>query len=130
LRSAGSWKGAPRVSRSIKRGEIYWVDFEPVRGSEQGRLRPALVVQGDVGNLNSPLTIVIPFTSRLSPVRYPQNVFFSAGTVGLTKDSELLVNQIKAVDKSRLGERLGVVSDEQMEEVEAALLLVLGMERY
>jgi len=118
------------VSRSIKRGEIYWVDFEPVRGSEQGRLRPALVVQNDIGNRYSPITIVIPLTSRVSDKRYPQNVLFPAGTAGLPKDSELVTNQIRAVDKSRVGDRLGSLSDEQIGAVERAVLLTLGMDGY
>ncbi len=118
------------MPRSIRRGEVYWVDFEPVRGSEQGRLRPALVVQNDVGNEYSPITIVIPITSRISPKRYPQNVFFPAGAAGLPKDSELVTNQIRAVDKSRLREKLGAFSDEQMETVETAILLTLGMDGY
>jgi mRNA interferase MazF len=106
------------------------VDFEPALGSEQGRLRPALVVQNDIGNRYSPITIVIPLTSRVSDKRYPQNVFLSAGTAGLPKDSELVTNQIRAVDKSRVGDRLGSLSDEQMAAVERAVLLTLGMDGY
>lgn len=118
------------MPRSIERGGVYWVDLEPVRGSEQGRLRPALVIQNDIGNRYSPLTIIIPFTSRISGKRYPQNVFLPAGTAGLPKDSELVTNQIRAVDKSRLLDRLGTLSPEQMAEVERALLLTLGMGDY
>jgi mRNA interferase MazF len=118
------------VSQNIKRGEIYWVDFEPVRGSEQGRLRPALVIQNDVGNRFSPITIVIPLTSRVSEKPYPQNVMFEAGVAGLPKNSELVTNQIRAVDKSRVGVRLGSVPDKLMEAVERAILLTLGMESY
>jgi mRNA interferase MazF len=118
------------VSSNIKRGEIYWVDFAPVRGSEQGRLRPALVIQNDVGNRYSPITIVIPLTSRVSEKPYPQNVLFEAGVAGLPKNSELVTNQIRAVDKSRVGDRLGSVPDKLMEAVERAILLTLGMESY
>jgi len=118
------------VSLNIKRGEIYWVDFEPVRGSEQGRLRPALVIQNDVGNRYSPITIVIPLTSRVAEKPYPQNVLFESGLAGLPKNSELVTNQIRAVDKSRVGERLGSVPDKLMETVERAILLTLGMEIY
>jgi mRNA interferase MazF len=118
------------VSSNIKRGEIYWVDFEPVRGSEQGRLRPALVIQNDVGNRYSPITIVIPLTSHVSEKPYPQNVLFEAGVAGLPKSSELVTNQIRAVDKSRVGNRLGSVPDRLMEAVERAILLTLGMESY
>lgn len=118
------------MSQNIKRGEIYWVDFEPVRGSEQGRLRPALVIQNDVGNRFSPITIVIPLTSRVSEKPYPQNVMFEAGVAGLPKNSELVTNQIRAVDKSRVGVRLGSVPDKLMEAVERAILLTLGMESY
>ena len=118
------------MSSNIKRGEIYWVDFEPARGSEQGRLRPALVIQNDVGNRYSPITIVIPLTSRVSEKPYPQNVLFEAGVAGLPKNSELVTNQIRAVDKSRVGDRLGSVPDKLMEAVERAILLTLGMESY
>jgi mRNA interferase MazF len=106
------------------------VDFEPALGSEQGRLRPALVVQNDIGNRYSPITIVIPLTSRVSDKPYPQNVFLPAGTAGLPKDSELVTNQIRAIDKSRVGDRLGGLSDEQMAAVERAVLLTLGMDGY
>ena len=118
------------MSSNIKRGEIYWVDFEPVRGSEQGRLRPALVIQNDVGNRYSPITIVIPLTSRVSEKHYPQNVVFEAGVAGLPKNSELVANQIRAIDKSRVRERLGSVPETLMESVEMAILLTLGMEKY
>lgn len=118
------------MSLNIKRGEIYWVEFEPVRGSEQGRLRPALVIQNDVGNRYSPITIVIPLTSRISEKPYPQNVLFKAGVAGLPNESELVTNQIRAVDKSRVGDRLGSVPDKLMEAVEMAILLTLGMESY
>lgn len=118
------------MSSNIKRGEVYWVDFEPVRGSEHGRLRPALVIQNDVGNRYSPITIVIPLTSRVSEKPYPQNVLFEAEVAGLPKNSELVTNQIRAVDKSRVGDRLGSVPDKLMEAVEMAILLTLGMESY
>ncbi len=118
------------MSSNIKRGEIYWVDFESVRGPEQGRLRPALVIQNDVGNRYSPITIVIPLTSCVSEKPYPQNVLLEAGVGGLREDFELVSSQIRAVDKSRVGERLGSVPDKLMEAVERAILLTLGMESY
>ncbi len=86
--------------------------------------------QNDVGNRYSPITIVIPLTSRVSEKPYPQNVLFEAGSAGLPKNSELVTNQIRAVDKSRVGDRLGSVPDELMEAVETAILLTLGMENY
>lgn len=106
------------------------MDFEPVRGSEQGRLRPALVIQNDVGNRYSPITIVISLTSRVSEKSYPQNVLFETGVAGLPKNSELVTNQIRAVDKSRVEDRLGSVPDKLMEAVERAILLTQGMESY
>ncbi|MDR3556142.1 MAG: type II toxin-antitoxin system PemK/MazF family toxin [Syntrophobacteraceae bacterium] len=118
------------MSSNIKRGEIHRVDFEPVRGSEHGRPRPALVIQNDVGNLYSPITIVIPLTSRVSEKSCPPNVLFKAGVAGLPKNSELVTNQIRAVDKSRVGDRLGSVPDKLMEAVEMAILPTLGMESY
>jgi len=88
------------------------------------------VIQNDVGNRYSPISIVIPLTSRVSEKPYPQNVVFEVGVAGLPKRSELVTNQIRAVDKSRVGDRLGSVPDKLMEAVEKAILLTLGMESY
>ena len=116
--------------QNIKRGQIYWVNFEPVRDSEQGQIRPALVVQNDVGNRFSPITIVVPITSDLSPKPYPTNVRVEAGEGGLPKDSEILCGQIRAVSKPRLRGLLGAVSNEVMEKVEQAILVCLDMRHY
>ena len=88
------------------------------------------MIQNDVGNRHSPITIVIPLTSRVSEKPYPQNVQFEAGVAGLPKNSELVTNQIRAIDKTRVGNRLGSVPDKLMEAVERAVLLTLGMEGY
>jgi len=106
------------------------VNFEPVRDSEQGQIRPALVVQNDVGNRFSPITIVVPITSDLSPKPYPTNVRVDAGEGGLPKDSEILCGQIRTVSRSRLRGFLGTTSDEVMEKVERAILVCLGMRHY
>ncbi len=106
------------------------MDFEPVRDSEQGQIRPALVIQNDIGNRFSPITIVVPITSDLSPKPYPTNVRVNAGECRLPKDSEILCGQIRAVSKSRLRRLLGAVSDEVMEKVEQAILVCLAMRHY
>ncbi|MBI5379632.1 MAG: type II toxin-antitoxin system PemK/MazF family toxin [Nitrospirae bacterium] len=118
------------MPRTIKRGEIYWVNFEPAKGSEQGRVRPALVIQNDIGNLYSPITIVVPITSKVGKKQYPQTIYLPAGTGGLLKDSEILANQIRAITKERIQERIGSLSHEEMRRVEQAILLALGMYDY
>ena len=111
----------------ISRGELYSADLDPVVGSEQGGLRPVLIVQNDVGNRYSPTVIVLAVSSQLQKVRLPTHVLLSAGNSGLVRDSVVLAEQLRTLDKRRLRERIGALSPEQMEQVSAALRVSLSI---
>ena len=110
----------------IKRGEIYFADLSPVVGSEQGGVRPILIVQNDTGNRYSPTIIAAAVTSKLDKAKLPTHIELSAKEFGLTKDSVILLEQIRTLDKRRLKERIGELSDSKMEMVDTALLISLG----
>ena len=111
---------------SIKRGDIYYADLSPVVGSEQGGVRPVLVVQNDVGNKYSPTVIAAAVTSRIDKARLPTHIELGAEQYGLTKDSVVLLEQIRTLDKRRLKEKIGMLPDVTMNKVNAALLISLG----
>jgi len=110
----------------IKRGELYYADLSPVVGSEQGGVRPVLVVQNDVGNKYSPTVIAAAITSKMNKARLPTHIELSASTYGLMKDSVVLLEQIRTIDKRRLKERIGLLSPQTMSKVDDALLISLG----
>ena len=110
----------------IKRGEIYYADLSPVVGSEQGGIRPVLIVQNDVGNKYSPTIIVAAITSKIDKAKLPTHIELDGTTHGLTKDSVVLLEQIRTIDKKRLKERLGALSPEAMKKVEEGLRISLG----
>jgi mRNA interferase MazF len=110
-----------------KRGEIYIADLDPVIGSEQGSRRPVLIIQNDVGNQFSPTTIIAAITSQLSPKVYPTEIRVKAGSGGLTKDSAVLLNQIKTIDMSRLENRLGELNAATMGKIDEAIKISLGL---
>lgn len=112
----------------IKRGDIFLTNFEPVRGAEQGRIRPALVVQNNISNKFSPLTIVAPITSKNYEKVYPTNVFIPKTDSGLKNDSTILTNQIRTIDKTRFIKKLGVLDLFMMNQVDIALKISLGLE--
>lgn len=109
----------------IKRGELYYADLSPVVGSEQGGVRPVLVVQNNVGNKYSPTVIVAAITSQINKARIPTHIELNT-KYGLTKDSVLLLEQIRTLDKRRLKEKIGILDDKCMENVNNALLISLG----
>lgn len=109
----------------IKRGELYYADLSPVVGSEQGGVRPVLIVQNDVGNKYSPTVIVAAITSQINKARIPTHIELNS-SYGLTKDSVLLLEQIRTLDKRRLKERIGILDEKCMENVNQALLISLG----
>ena len=115
-----------RIVVEIRRGELYYADLSPVVGSEQGGVRPVLVVQNDVGNKYSPTVIVAAITSRLSKAKLPTHIFLAATTYGLEKDSVILLEQIRTLDKSRLLHKIGDLGEKEMKQVERALLVSLG----
>ena len=110
----------------IKRGELYYADLSPVIGSEQGGVRPVLVVQNDVGNKYSPTVIAAAVTSQINKAKLPTHIELSAIDYGLSKDSVVLLEQIRTLDKKRLKERIGELPLSTMEKVNVALLISLG----
>ncbi|MBO7378065.1 MAG: type II toxin-antitoxin system PemK/MazF family toxin [Clostridia bacterium] len=110
----------------IKRGELYYADLSPVVGSEQGSVRPVLVVQNDVGNKHSPTVIAAAVTSQISKARLPTHIEIGAERYGLTKDSVILLEQIRTIDKRRLKERIGMLPAGTMSRVDDALMISLG----
>ncbi len=112
---------------SIKRGEIYYADLSPVVGSEQGGIRPVLIVQNDVGNRHSPTVIAAAITSRHEKAKLPTHIDLSAVTCGLAKDSVVLLEQIRTIDKRRLRERMGELDTASMQKVNDALSISFGL---
>lgn len=111
----------------VLRGELYLANLDPVVGSEQGGTRPVLVIQNDVGNRFSPTVIVLAVTSQLHKARLPTHVPVEAEGHGLTRDSVVLAEQVRTLDKQRLLERLGTLSPESMQRVANALRVSLGL---
>lgn len=112
---------------NIKRGDIYYADLSPVVGSEQGGMRPVLIVQNDVGNRYSPTVIAAAITSRMGKTRLPTHIDIYADRVGLSKDSVILLEQIRTIDKKRLGEKMGHLDDDIMGEVNNAITISFGL---
>ncbi len=110
-----------------KRGEVYLVNFDPSVGAEIKKTRPALIIQNDIANRYSPVTIVAAITSKFEEPLYPTEVLVRAGEGGLTVDSAVLLNQIRTIDKRRLIKRLGTLKPETMEKVDRALKISLGL---
>ncbi len=110
----------------IKRGELYYADLSPVVGSEQGGVRPVLVVQNDVGNKYSPTVIAAAVTSKLTKAKLPTHIEIAGRSFGLQRDSVILLEQIRTLDKRRLKERIGALPDSTMRRVDGALLISLG----
>jgi len=114
----------------VKRGEIYYADLSPVVGSEQGGIRPVLVIQNDLGNKYSPTVIVAAITSRLDKARLPTHIELSAEGNGLSKDSVLLLEQIRTIDKSRLRERVGMVAAPVRKKIKYSLEVSFGLTEF
>ena len=110
----------------IKRGELYYADLSPVVGSEQGGVRPVLIVQNDVGNKYSPTVIVSAVTSQINKAKIPTHIELSAKEFGLPKDSVVLLEQLRTIDKRRLKEKIGCIGQDKMLKVDNALLVSLG----
>jgi mRNA interferase MazF len=109
------------------RGEIYLVNFDPTIGAEIQKTRPALIVQNNIANRHSPITIVAAVTSQFDEPLYPTEVLIRSPEGGLTVDSVVLLNQVRSVDKRRLVRRLGALTPTTMEQVTRALQISLGM---
>ena len=111
----------------VKRGDIYFADLSPVVGSEQGGMRPVLIVQNDTGNRHSPTVIAAAITSQTGKARLPTHIRLSGQSVGLNRDSVILLEQIRTLDKSRLRERMGRIDESTMNAVDAALAVSFGL---
>ncbi|NJD01768.1 MAG: type II toxin-antitoxin system PemK/MazF family toxin [Ruminiclostridium sp.] len=111
----------------IKRGDIFYADLSPVIGSEQGGVRPVLVVQNDIGNKYSPTVIAAAITSQINKAKLPTHIEISAQEYGLLKDSVILMEQIRTIDKKRLREKIGRLDDELMDRVNEALTISFGL---
>lgn len=112
---------------SVKRGDIYYADLSPVVGSEQGGLRPVLIIQNDVGNRYSPTVIAAAITSKMSKAHLPTHIDIYAEQVGLAKDSVILLEQIRTIDKRRLKEKMGHLDDKLMSSVNSAIAVSFGL---
>ena len=110
----------------VKRGDVYYADLSPIVGSEQGGVRPVLVLQNDIGNKYSPTIIVSAITSQLNKAKLPTHISLQA-SAGLSKNSVVLLEQIRTIDKQRLKEKIGHIDDETMQQVNDALSISFGM---
>lgn len=109
----------------MKRGDLYYADLSPVVGSEQGGIRPVLIVQNDIGNKYSPTVIAAAVTSQMNKAKLPTHIELDT-TCGLPKDSVVLTEQIRTLDKRRLMDKIGSLDESLMQRVNAALLISLG----
>ena len=112
---------------NVKRGEIYYADLSPVVGSEQGGIRPVLIVQNDVGNRYSPTVIAAAITSQREKSKLPTHIELESRSCGLSKDSVVLLEQIRTIDKKRLKERMGRIDDNAMGKIDHALTISFGL---
>lgn len=111
----------------VRRGDIYYADLSPVIGSEQGGIRPVLVIQNDIGNKYSPTVIAAAITSQINKAKLPTHLEIGAKEYGLAKDSVILLEQIRTLDKKRLKEKIGHLDDELMEKVNEAISISLEL---
>ena len=112
---------------TVHRGDIYYADLSPVVGSEQGGMRPVLIVQNDIGNKHSPTVIAAAITSRLDKAKLPTHIEVGGGTCGLEKDSVVSLEQIRTLDKKRLKEKMGTLDVSSMSAVNSALSISFGL---
>ena len=111
----------------MRRGDVYYADLRPVIGSEQGGIRPVLIVQNDVGNKHSPTIICAAITSKMNKAKLPTHIEISGEKYGLSKDSVILLEQIRTIDKRRLKEKTGHAGEELCARVSEALRISLGL---
>ena len=112
----------------VKRGDIYYADLSPVIGSEQGGIRPVLIIQNDVGNKYSPTVIAAAITSQINKAKMPTHIELSASEYGLYKDSVILLEQIRTIDKKRLREKVAHIDKKLMKTVDEALSISFGID--
>ncbi len=112
---------------TIKRGDVFFADLSPVKGSEQGGQRPVVIVQNNVGNKHSPTVIVAAITAKIAKAKLPTHVEVKASQIGLVKDSVILLEQVRTIDKTRLIQKLGQLDEATMALVNQALVISLGL---
>lgn len=112
----------------IRRGDIYYADLRPVIGSEQGGIRPVLIIQNDIGNRHSPTVICAAITSKMNKAKLPTHVELNSRRCGMVRDSVILLEQLRTIDKQRLRERICHIDDLLMEEVNRALMISLELD--
>jgi mRNA interferase MazF len=111
----------------VKRGDVYFADLSPVVGSEQGGVRPVLILQNDIGNRFSPTVIVAAITAQIQKAKLPTHVEIDAKRYGLERDSVILLEQIRTIDKQRLTDKITHLDEEVMEKIDDALQISLGL---
>ena len=111
----------------VKRGDIFYADLSPVIGSEQGGIRPVIIIQNDIGNKYSPTVIVAAITSQINKAKLPTHVEISSEEYGLNRDSVVLLEQLRTLDKKRLKEKIGHMTDSDMRKVNKALSISLNL---
>ena len=116
------------MDTNVKRGDIFYADLSPVVGSEQGGCRPVLIVQNDTGNKHSPTVIAAAITSQTGKARLPTHIQLQGQSVGLSRDSVILLEQIRTIDKSRLRERMGRLDENTMSAVDSAIAVSFGLQ--
>ena len=112
---------------SPRRGEVYLVNFDPTVGSEIRKTRPALVIQNDIANEHSPITIVAAITSKFDDKLYPTEVLIRSGEAGMKQESVVLMNQIRSIDRQRLVKKIGRVNEKTMKRIDASIKISLGL---
>ncbi len=111
----------------VKRGDLFYADLSPVVGSEQGGIRPVLIIQNDVGNKYSPTVIVAAITSKINKAKMPTHIELEGEKHGLAKDSVILAEQVRTIDKKRLKEKIGHIDDHLMNSIDEALMISFGL---
>lgn len=112
---------------TVKRGDIFYADLSPVIGSEQGGIRPVIIIQNDIGNKYSPTIIIAAITSQINKAKLPTHVEISSEEYGLNKDSVVLLEQIRTIDKKRLKEKIGHMTEKDINKVDEALIVSLDL---
>lgn len=115
------------MDHSVKRGDIFYADLSPVVGSEQGGTRPVLIIQNDTGNKHSPTVIAAAITSQTNKAKLPTHIELMGHTSGLTKDSVVLLEQIRTIDKKRLREHMGRLDESTMSQIDSAIAVSFGL---
>lgn len=118
------------MDSNVRRGDIFYADLSPVVGSEQGGTRPVLIVQNDTGNRHSPTVIAAAITSQTGKSRLPTHINIVGSSVGLSKDSVILLEQVRTIDKRRLREHMGRLDDKYMAQVNDALAISFGLQSH